>query len=379
MKKIKKFINRKESVVTGKKNLKSLYSFKNFPVFMGCVTQKPEKDLVADMDWTIDPDTGVIQLTRLLPLDILYQAQHVDGTGPTWQKYYEDFGRYIKKQKIRSVLEIGGGQGKLAEIVITKTSGIKWTIIEPHPIVKNKKIRVISKFFDTDFKTKEKYDAVVFSQLLEHIYSPSDFLKTIYNFLDKDGIVIFAYPNLEKWLKKKYTNAINFEHTMFLTDYYLDYLIKINGFKILDKRKYKDHSHFYTLKKDSLGCKIKLPKSKYGKYKKIFMDFVNYHKKMVNQLNKKIERTKDPVYLFGAHIFSQYLIGFGLKTDKIVNILDNSPLKQDKRLYGTDLIVKSPKILKNVKNVNVILKAGAYNQEIKKDILENINSTVKFW
>ena len=58
--------------------------------------------------------------------------------------------------------------------------------------------------------------------------------------------------------------------------------------------------------------------------------------------------------------------------------MDNSPLKIGKRLYGSNKIIKSPKILKDLKDPIVILKAGPYNEEIKKDILENINSTTKF-
>lgn len=94
---------------------------------------------------------------------------------------------------------------------------------------------------------------------------------------------------------------------------------------------------------------------------------------------KKIENAKDPVYLFGAHIFSEYLLAFGLNDKKIVSILDNSPTKNKKRLYGTRFVIESPKILEGKGKVNLILKAGIYNEEIKKDILQNINSEVEFW
>jgi hypothetical protein len=100
---------------------------------------------------------------------------------------------------------------------------------------------------------------------------------------------------------------------------------------------------------------------------------------MVSNLNKLIKKSDVPVYLFGAHIFSQTLIQFGLNADKIVSVLDNSPIKQGKRLYGTLLNVESPKVLKGKGKINLILKAGIYNDEIKKDILENINSEVVFW
>ncbi|EOM9523772.1 SAM-dependent methyltransferase, partial [Campylobacter jejuni] len=83
------------------------------------------------------------------------------------------------------------------------------------------------------------------------------------------------------------------------------------------------------------------------------------------------------VYLFGAHLFGQYLIFQGLNTEKIINILDNNLIKQEKRLYGTKFIVKSPKILKDQDNSLVILNAGVYNDEIEKDILENINQKIE--
>ena len=47
------------------------------------------------------------------------------------------------------------------------------------------------------------------------------------------------------------------------------------------------------------------------------------------------------------------------------------------RLYGSNLKVKSPEILKKYKNPVVILKAGIYN-EIKKQILNQINKKTKF-
>ena len=42
--KIKKFINRDKNLVNYKKDLKKLYSIKNFPVFMGITSQNLVKD-----------------------------------------------------------------------------------------------------------------------------------------------------------------------------------------------------------------------------------------------------------------------------------------------------------------------------------------------
>lgn len=371
-----KLINRNQSVITEEKKLEKLYQFKKFPVFFGCVLTSPKKDLKADMGWAICSRSGVIQLDKLIPLDILYQAQHVDGTGPTWQKYYHDFAKYIKLQKPKHVLEIGGGAGDLAKIFINTTKNTDWTIVEPNPLIKNsQRIKVKSAFFDEKFKIKSNPDTVVFSQVLEHAYDPRGFIKNIADFLKPGQKLIFAYPNLKLWLQRKYTNAINFEHTMFLTDYWVDYLLKLYGFKIENKIEYKDHSYFYCAVKLEKPNKIAFPKSKYKQYKKIFNDFIDYHQKLVEKLNKKIAKFDGEVYVFGAHIFSQYLLEFGLNKKKITALLDNSNLKIGKRLYGSDLWVKAPQIIKDKKKIAVVLKVGIYRDEILKQ-LKTINPKV---
>ena len=54
-------------------------------------------------------------------------------------------------------------------------------------------------------------------------------------------------------------------------------------------------------------------------------------------------------------------------------------MKQGNRLYGTNFKVLSPKILKDKSAVAVILKVANYKNEIKTDIINNINTNVTFW
>ncbi len=68
----------------------------------------------------------------------------------------------------------------------------------------------------------------------------------------------------------------------------------------------------------------------------------------------------------------------GLPEHYFLNILDNGTGKINKRLYGTNLIVKSPQVLKDHGEALVVLRAGNYNDEIKYDIINNINSNVLF-
>jgi hypothetical protein len=165
-----------------------------------------------------------------------------------------------------------------------------------------------------------------------------------------------------------------------LTETYIEYLLAKHGFKVLEKEYFMDdHSIFYSAVRDNEVVPKPLPEGLYEKNKQLYLDYVDYHKELIADLNNKISQTSEPIYLFGAHVFAQYLIEMGLKTEKIISLLDNDTNKQGRRLYGTKLKVCAPSVLAGIKSPIVILKAGVYNTEIKNDILENINESVVFF
>jgi len=181
-------------------------------------------------------------------------------------------------------------------------------------------------------------------------------------------------------LINKYTNALNFEHTFYLNEIYMEHFLKKYGFQIIKKDFYlEDHSIFYLTKKVNAPKDLKFSENLYNENKKLFNNFINFYKILVDSINLKIKNQQGKIYLFGAHIFSQYLIAMGLDISRVECILDNDATKQNKRLYGTKLTVKSPEILRNNKyKTSIILRAGVYNKEIKDNINKNINSNVEY-
>ena len=233
-----------------------------------------------------------------------------------------------------------------------------------------------------NFQSNNNYDTIIHSHVFEHIYYPDKFLSNISKFLKNGQKLIFSIPNMEEMLKRKYTNCLNFEHTYFITEPYVDYLLSKNGFRLIEKQYFKkDHSIFFAYVKDDHVEQTLLPKQMFTHNKKIFLEYIKHYEDQIKKLNKKIKliSKKNKLFLFGAHIFSQFLIKRGLETKNIVCLLDNDQNKHNKRLYGTNLNVYSPKILESVMYPIIILKAGVYNEEIKKDILSNINSKAIFW
>lgn len=179
---------------------------------------------------------------------------------------------------------------------------------------------------------------------------------------------------MQKWLENKFTNCLNYEHTIFLNEAVIEFLLAKNHFKLLEKRYFKEHSIFYACQKlTNFNENYELGlKSQYTQNKALVAEFMSFYSQKIAKLNELLKATKKPIYLFGAHLFSQFLLYNGLFADKIIAILDNNAQKQNKRLYGTAFKVLSPRILRD-KNALLVLNAGVYNEEIKKDILENIN------
>jgi len=376
----KNLIQRLSCAVTGARDLEPLHEVKRVPVFMGCVHSPVSQDVVADMCWCISRSSGLIQLSSLIPLDILYPESHGSGgVGRLWDTHHKAFAKYLARLHPKSVLEIGGAHGILSREYKAHDQ-IPWTIIEPNPSpVEGCDAHYIEAFFDESFSFARPVDTVVHSHVFEHVYEPNDFMRNLAGYMEVGNHLVFSLPNLQRMLEKKYTNCLNFEHTVFLTEPYIEFLLTKYGFRLIDKEYFlEEHSVFYVAKRDPSVIPMKLSNDLYECNRQLYKDFIDYHSSLIGKLNKKVADTHRPVYLFGAHIFSQYLIVNGLSTGKIVSILDNDANKEGKRLYGTNLLVQSPKVLRGVSSPIVILKAGIYNAEVKEDILTNINVNATF-
>ncbi|MCR6577732.1 class I SAM-dependent methyltransferase [Campylobacter insulaenigrae] len=362
---------RNECPITENKNIEILNNRK-FPLFCGCIEQNIEDDLMYEEEFAICKDSGVLFLNKLIPLEILYENGHYAGSvGKIWDEHHKAFADFIANVALLNILEIGGGHGKLSQNFLN-IQNANWTIIEPNSSNKFKNVKYIDGFFDKNICKNKQYDAIIHSHTLEHMYNPDEFINDISSSLNGGGYMIFSLPNMQKWLENKFSNCLNFEHTIFLNENLIDYLLCKNNFKTLKKKYFKEHSIFYLTQKYENQKSIDL-KNNYIENKKLFLDMKKFYKDKVMELNTIFKSTTKDVYLFGAHLFSQNLIYSGLDISKIKYILDNDVNKQEKRLYGTSLFVKSPKILQDDNNSLVILNAGVYNEEIKKDILENIN------
>jgi hypothetical protein len=142
-------------------------------------------------------------------------------------------------------------------------------------------------------------------------------------------------------------------------------LAKLN-LNILD---YKNHSTIYHVKKTKNIKSVDLA-SVYNYYE-TFMNSISVFLNNIKYFNSIIEDTNKNVYIFGASYNTQLLLTIGLNINKINGILDNCKDKQNKYLYGYNLLINNPEITKE-NDCIVILHNGYYSNEIREQ-LKNIN------
>jgi hypothetical protein len=367
-------IKRNQCLITGNTDIEHIYTFKRFPIYMGCTEDlDSSSDLFADMKWGCSQSSGNVQLMELIKPDILYSQHHNSGTvGEIWRQHHKKFYEFISSHGCSNALEIGGATGSLANLFLENQQDIKWTVIEPSLklSIDDPRITCIQGFFE-DYNFNSTYDAVVHSHLFEHVYDPVKFLTKIRNLLNTGDSQFIALPNMQHWLAEGYNSTLTFEHTYYVDELVIESLLTLAGFVITDKV-VEHHSIF--IKCIKVGG-VSAPMYRLDYVKGAFLNYIDKMEKDVADINAHIKDNK--IYLFGAHIFSQTLLNLGIDETQVLNILDNDPKKQDKRLYGTDLIVKSPSCLEGLDHPIVVVRSGVYTDEIKAGI-SKINSTAVF-
>jgi len=347
-----------------------LLDFGKMPVFIGCTDPEsnPSDDLYWKMKWGYKDDAtfGIID-----PPDpkIIYLQQHNELVGSTWKAHLAEFSSFVQENSSGKVLEVGGGNCALPIQVLSNTESTSitsWDIVEPNPLIdRNEFGKLIIGWFPESLNQESNYDSIIHSHVLEHVPNPLIFLKTCYEKLKLGGKIIFSLPNMRVMADNMDLNLLMFEHLTYLPEFEVCNLLETAGFGNIVVRNFGSHSIFFSAVKNSISNQNKQFKTAVPRSEvlEICQKYDHELSENVEELNRKIQSCDKPIWIFGAHIFTQYLVAKGLETQKINGILDNSSEKRDRRLYGTNFVVKSPKFLQD-QDVLVISPMGNYELEI---------------
>ena len=331
---------------------------------------------------------------RYLEIDYSYTSSNSKYS----RKHWNEFANFLEKKfylKNKKVLEIGSNDGYLCGLLNKKganTVGVDASIFMTK-LSKKRKIKSINLIFNFKESNKikkkyKKFDIIVANNVFNHSDKPSDFLKGVYNLLNKDGVYIFEQPDFATGALSLKFDQIYHEHVSYFTSKNIEGILKNNKFKLVDIN--QNHYHGGSLrsvavKKNSNKYQIDYNKSNFKKYEKIYN--LLFFKRMMKKIDKKRFSFMKKIYLLKRRGYVICGIGAGAKANTFLTyynlnnkllkfITDTSKFKQNKFTPLTRIQIKDDKAIKNYKKIAcIILSWNISNLVIKK--IKKLNKNIK--
>lgn len=306
-------------------------------------------------------------------LSIVYDVNHIDDYGTTKSRKHTSFCNFIlDNNNINGIIEVGSCNGILANEILKNTT-VDYNIIEPSFTGDRTNINIISDYFENVVLTNIKSNTLIMSDVFEHFYNPN----AILNKIKENNNIKYIYlnhPDFDYSIKNDIMINLNCEHTFliehqFLFTFFQKYEFKLN--RRFDFENFSLFLEFERMPNTQLIEKLITNNNLYIDTKLYFDKIINNVNKINYLLNNNINNTK--YYIWPSSIHSITLLNCGLNYKKLEGILDNSPNKIGKYLYGYNLLCSSfDELLKNGDNSNVVFISGAGNY-IKELDLKNTN------
>src|SRR4030042_230941 len=151
--------------------------------------------------------------------------------------------------KNKKILDVGCNTGNLGEKLIKEKNCEVWGIDYSKEAIKLAKKRLTqTKVFDLEtYKIpfpKEKFDIIIFADVLEHLRYPEEILKKFSNMLNESGLVFTSIPNianikirfnllLGKWDYQE-EGILDKTHLRFFTKKTIRSLFRNSGYRIIE-------------------------------------------------------------------------------------------------------------------------------------------------
>jgi hypothetical protein len=356
---------RSRCVICNNKALEDIYLDKNASISIGSSLDPIESDLYKDIKYVMCSSCGCVQLSTLIDVNILYKYSHNNTFNtPTWRTHHNDFFNFIvENTKSASFLEIGGQSGVLSQKILEYNASCDYTILDLcdiNPGIKN--VSFVSGNCE-DYTYTDK-STILMSHVFEHLYTPTSFIKRIAKARVPE--IFLSIPNMEVALENSFISFIHIEHTFFLTVEMMHYMFSKHGYTCKSMIPFKSHSFFFHFVESDLCEPFEINKEKAGVYKIHFRNYFEKRNKLFEDIIIDTEFYIAPSGHFGQFIYHN----LERYKDKMLGFLDNDVSKIGKRMYGTHLLNYPTSEIKKHNKIIVLLHAGPYLSEIKKQLLE---------
>ncbi len=313
---------------------------------------------------------GTAQLKYLGDLSIIYGQNHVDDFGITKEEKHSNFCDFILSEfcEPRKIIEVGSCNGVLAQRIISMCPGTQYTIIEPSYTGNKENVRIIPEYLENvDLNTIDG-NVLFLSDVFEHFYEPMRILEKIQNSENIDTIYL-NHPDFDYAVQNGVEIFLNVEHTFLIEHQFLLKMFERYGFYLTRRLDYRNFSLFLEFKRDKTTEIPTIP----FEYQNIVEPLRAHYSKMITKVAKMNsimrENPNRKYYVWPVSTHSINLFYYGLDFKLLSGVMDNSPNKIGKYLYGYNLECLSfNESLKTVDNGVTTFIAGAGNYIKELDI-----------
>ena len=364
--------SRDRCVLCDKAGLTPIVTLPAVPIFQGCVAFDPEPDECAPMTWSACETCGAAQIVTLPALERIYQAGHATGLGQAWARHHTAFAAFLLEHAKGAIVDVGGGSGTLAAAYRRAGGRAPWTILEPNTLRSPdlpRDIEVVAGFLDDASLKSLGATSVVMCHMLEHVVAPRAALAALTASLPPDGRIVLAWPDLELWMRDGLAGALNFEHGIYVPLPQLVALFAEFGWVLQSEQIWSEnHTVFLAFARGRTDRPVAAPVASAAP---VVRDFFEGFRTCAATIGRRLDRHDGEIFLMPASIYAQTLLASGLEERRFSALLDNAPIKQSRRLYGTALRVAAPaEILRNARRPLVVLNGGAHDPEISASLRE---------
>jgi hypothetical protein len=223
-------------------------------------------------------------------------------------------------------------------------------------------VAVVDGFLEGGTLARIGASTVVMCHMLEHVVDLRSTLTVLDATLPPDGRICVAWPELEIWVAQGSAGALNFEHGIYLTVPRLLSLFAEFGWHLAAQRHWVENETRFLAFSRGIPAVVHAPRGQGANAILGFFDTLRHH---ASRLSAALARHDGEAFLMPASIYAQALLALGAPEHRFAALLDNSAVKQGRRLYGTDLRVLAPATaLSQARNPLVILNGGAHTAEI---------------
>ncbi|TXJ11636.1 class I SAM-dependent methyltransferase [Brachyspira aalborgi] len=307
----------------------------------------------------------------------MYSDKHGGVSEEEAKKYNKQIDRiekYINKDA--NILEIGCGKGgllmNLKKRGFNNLCGLDVSSFQKNILIENNIDYISSSFFDMH-KINKKFDCIISSEVIEHIYDLKSLVNNIYNILNDNGIIYIDVPNSSEYSSHfiKPFHYFDIEHINHfdinsISNLFIKFEMLNNGWyseQIIDDKRYPT---LYSIFRKSINNK------------QINKDYSNI--KNINEyinISKEKENYKIGTYFlwgFGAYLRRLLLDDRYFNGINIAGIIDkNKSLSglKIKNYKNEELEIFTPEILENYKDANIIITSSLFSEQIRNDLLNN--------